>query len=146
MSLPDYKEHLTHSDADVEHIVARRVAALQMAHLEYALKETDVRVAELAATMNAKFDSILTAINARDLKLDICRSEVKAEIKLETHEDFLTKIGSMQMEKRIEDAISALDKKIDAIEVKFDKQWIKLTVAFTVISSVIAMIYKVSGF
>lgn len=129
--IPDQDSHIQLSDRlytpdDVQHLIAREVAKQQMAEIKAGLLDTNKKLLEVVSTFNAEIKALRELMAAAPIKVDECRADMRREIE----RDFQTAISAERMEHRIED-------RIDAVDAKVDKQWLKITVVLGTLSSLI---------
>lgn len=139
MGLPDQEPRDTYTHDEVQHIVAREWAKqeiLRLANGQMELQRTMIEVTGQNSAELKGLRELLTGFPSLvSEQVNRCRKDLRAEIENE----FPTKLESLRMEQRIEDKIgatdttlgkqiAALDKKVDSLEGKVDKQWLKITV------------------
>lgn len=134
--LPDQEQgSRLYSESDVQHIVAREVAKQQVRELQSGLLATNKTLADLTANFTTELKSVRELLQKQPDQIRECRVDLRREIE----KDFPNRLEMMDMENRIEDMISTgdagLSSQIAAINVKVDKQWLKITVTLSVISA-----------
>lgn len=150
MPLPaqDLKESYTADE--VQHLIAREWAKNEIISLRNGHMELQRQMIEVTGATNAELKSLRETLiefpNSVANQIAQCRRELREEIE----QDFPNKLEAIRMEQRIEDKIgdtdktlgkqiSDLDKKVDGINDKVERQWLKITV-------VVGTIVAVGGF
>ena len=118
----------------MKHLIEASKMQADIENLKVGQHETNSRVIALLGELAGDIKGLRVDLQNVPDKISVCRREMRREIE----QDFPNKLEALQMEQRIEEKISEtdktlgvqiseLDKKIDKIEVKFDKQWVKIT-------------------
>lgn len=147
MSLPPQEEKATYTADEVQHLIAREWARNEILTLKSAHMDLQKQMVDAVGSTNAELKSLrVTLVEFPALvanQIAQCRRDLRSEIE----QDFPTKLESVRMEQRIEDKIGEtdstlgrqigeLDKKVDSLEDKVERQWLKITV---VVGTIVAL-------
>lgn len=137
MSLPDQEMEEQLSDrlytaTEVEHLLARKMAAKQLAQLESGQLDLHKRLVDVVASFNAKFENLTNMISAQPAHVESCKVELRREIE----RDFPNRLEALQMEQRIEVRVAAVDDKVDKVDGKVEKMWLKIVVPISTIVAI----------
>ena len=121
------QEQKMYTEDDLNHIIARRVAKIQMDSLEGRISRNESDTNKGFSEMKAAIESLKETLQDSSLNIRKCRDELKKEIDDNfVYEDIF----------RLE--MSAMDKKID-------DQWKRITLAVVVASVTIQFAFKMWG-
>ena len=121
------QEQKMYTEDDLNHIIARRVAKIQMDSLEGRISRNESDTNKGFSEMKAAIESLKETLQDSSLNIRKCRDELKKEIDDNfVYEDIF----------RLE--MSAMDKKID-------DQWKRITLAVVVASVTIQFAFKLWG-
>ena len=133
--LPPQEEKDFYTMDEMQHVIAREVMKHRletfeqnMSLLHEQFKEGTVEVKTALATINENLKRQYSHI-----------SEVKAEIKREIDKDYVSEVKFIT-------ELAAVEKKVTQVEVKIDKQWIKISSMTSVSVIMIGAVAKVLGF
>lgn len=150
MPLPAQDMKESYTPDEVQHLIAREWAKNEILQLRNGHMELQRQMIEVTGATNAELKSLRETLiafpNTVASQIAQCRRDLREEIE----QDFPSKLEAISMEKRIEDKIgdtdktlgkqiSDLDKKVDGINDKVERQWLKITV-------VVGTIVAVGGF
>ena len=128
-ALPDHEKKAAYSEDDVQHIVAREMAKQQLVQLQNGQLETNKRLVEIVSEFRAELKGIKAMLDKTPESVDSCKADLKKEIR----EDHPDRIEMLRLERDILARIDALNNKVE-------KQWLKITVTLTVLTTVITII------
>jgi hypothetical protein len=139
MPLPPQDPKETYTLDEVQHMVAREMARADIERLKDGALAFQQQLIEIGGSTNAELKHLRESIQAFPVMVSSQITHCREDMRREIEKDFPSKIENNAMERRIEDKIdetdstlgkqiSELDKKVDKIEVKFDKQWLKITI------------------
>ena len=121
------QEQKMYTEDDLNHIIARRVAKIQMDSLEGRISRNESDTNKGFSEMKAAIESLKETLQDSSLNIRKCRDELKKEIDDNfVYEDIF----------RLE--MTAMDKKID-------DQWKRITLAVVVASVTIQIAFKLWG-
>ena len=121
------QEQKMYTEDDLNHIIARRVAKIQMDSLEGRISRNESDTNKGFSEMKAAIESLKETLQDSSLNIRKCRDELKKEIDDNfVYEDIF----------RLE--MTAMDKKID-------DQWKRITLAVVVASVTIQFAFKLWG-
>lgn len=116
-----------YTEDDLNHIIARRVAKIQMDNMEGRIVRNEGDMNKGFSVLQASIDSLKTTLNDSSSNIQKCREELKKEVgETFVYEDIF----------RLE--MKAMDKKID-------DQWKRITLAVVVASATIQFAFKLWG-
>ena len=128
-ALPDQEKKAAYSEDDVQHIVAREMAKQQLVQLQNGQLEINKRLVEIVSEFRAELKGIKAMLDKTPESVDSCKADLKKEIR----EDHPDRIEMLRLERDILARIDALNNKVE-------KQWLKITVTLTVLTTVITII------
>jgi len=129
MSLPDRDVQHTYTEAEMQHVVARKMAEQQLLQLQNGQLAIERKMVELVTGFNSKIESLIDMLQRQPEKMDKCRDDLKSEIK----EEYPSKMDLMILENHMKTENEKTNKKIDL-------QWIKITVVVGTVVSVITVL------
>jgi hypothetical protein len=129
MSLPDRDVQHTYTEAEMQHVVARKMAEQQILQLQNGQLAIERKMVELVTGFNSKIESLIDMLQRQPEKMDKCRDDLKNEIK----EEYPSKMDLMILENHMKTENEKTNKKIDL-------QWIKITVVVGTVVSVITVL------
>ena len=138
MAIPTQDVKDSYTIDEVQHLIAREWAKNEILSLKAGSIEFQKQLVEIGGATNAELKHLRETLQEFPTMVASQISHCREDIRREMTKDFPDRLEALDMEKRIEDKISEtdktlgvqineLDKKIDKIEVKFDKQWVKIT-------------------
>lgn len=145
--LANQEQKESYSYDEVQHLIAREWAKNEIVSLRNGALESQRQLIEITGSFNNEMKNFREMLTNFPENIAEQISRCRIEIRREIDKDFPNKIEAIHMEQRIENKIgdtdetlgkqiSALDKKVDGIEVKVDKQWAKITV---IVSTIVAI-------
>lgn len=117
----------TYSEEEVEHLVARQVAAHDIAHMRSAISSMVENFAKIDASIGSIYEKLDAKFTEMHDDIGHCRDDLRKEIE----RDFVTKPEFIT--------------RMNTVENKVDKQWIKITTAVSVAGMVIGVLAKMTG-
>lgn len=116
-----------YSEDDMNHIIARRIAKVQLDNLESRVSGIESNMNKGFSEIKAALDGLRDSVSASTASLSQCKDTLKKEIEKE----FVNKeVFHLEM--------TAMDKKID-------EQWKKIVLAVTVATVVIQFAFRIWG-
>lgn len=128
-ALPDHVAQDHYSASDVQHIVAREMAKQQLVQLQDGQLEINRKLVEIVSEFRAELKGIKAMLDKTPESVDSCKADLKKEIR----EDHPDRIEMLRLERDILARIDALDSKVE-------RQWLKITVTLTVLTTVLTII------
>ena len=131
--LPEYEidPGKQYSANDVNHIVARRIAQIQMDNISQRVNNNEYDMNKGFSEIKAAITALEKTIEGSSHNLYKCRNELKEEITQHMYDDFIHK-------ETFEREMQVMDKKID-------EQWKRITIAVVVAVTVLQIGFKVWG-
>jgi ElaB/YqjD/DUF883 family membrane-anchored ribosome-binding protein len=130
MSLPKQEPQESYTYDELQHVVAREVMKHRLSDLEVRLASHETSSSEIFADIRASLKTIEQKLSGvrQEFKedMDDCRKEFREEVHQEMRENYTHQREMSKMENR-------LDTKINAVEHKVDRNWIKVTTAVAVV-------------
>ena len=127
-----------YTESDVNHIVARRIAAEQHRELKDKVISNENDSIKMFADIRASLGAINEAIVAKSQEMMVCKTDIRKEIDGEFVSE---KIFNLEMA-RIE---NLMDTKMEGIEKSIKGQWKANAVTNTVLFMVLGFIFKIAG-
>ena len=116
-----------YSEDEIEHILARRMAAVQLVQLTDRVARNEGKTAELFSEIRATLKALQDSANTGMNHLYQCRTELRDEIESE----FVTK--------------TVFDLEMKRVETMIQAQWQKITIAVTASMLTIQLVFKFWG-
>lgn len=116
-----------YSEEEIEHLLARRMAAVQLEQLTDRVVRNESKTAELFSEIRGTLKALQESSNAGMSHLYQCRTELRDEIE----SDFVTK--------------TVFDLEMKRVEVMIQSQWQKITIAVTASILTIQLVFKFWG-
>jgi hypothetical protein len=113
-----------YTDADIEHIIARRMAAVQIDQLTDRVVRNEAKTAEIFSDIRATLKSLQDSSTSSASHLYQCRDELRNEIENE----FVTK--------------TVFDLEMKRVEAMIESQWQKITIAVSAVVLTIQIAFK----
>ena len=129
MSLPGREPQQTYTEAEMQHVVARKLAEQQILQLQSGQLAIERRMVELVTGFNSKIESLIDMLQKQPEKMEKCRDDLKNEIK----EEYPNKMDLLILENHMKTENEKTNKKIDM-------QWVKITVVVGTVVSVITVL------
>lgn len=135
----------------LSHLVESAAMKTDIEHIKSNQSELTHRLLVSIGELSGDIKAIRTEIQSVPDRIQACRLDMRREIE----KDFPDRVDALEMEKRIEKQVEGTDRKlseqlgnlntvlnrrIDQVETKVDKVWIKITTAITVIIMVAGMV------
>ena len=118
------QEGKTYTEEDIEHLLARRMAAVQLDQLTDRVARNEAKTAEVFSEIRATLRSLQDATNNGMSHLYQCRTELRDEIEAE----FVTK--------------TVFDLEMKRVETMIQAQWQKITIAVSAVVLTIQLVFR----
>ena len=127
MGLPPQEEKKTYTEDEIEHILARRMAAVQLDQLSDRVARGEVKNAEIFSEIRSSLKSLDASAATGMSQLYQCRQDLRDEIEAE----FVTKtVFNLEM-KRLEEMVQG--------------QWKTITIAVSVAVITVQLVFRFVG-
>jgi hypothetical protein len=127
MGIPPQEEKKTYTEAEIEHILARRMAAVQLDQLSDRVARNETKSAEIFTEIRTSLKSLSDSNTTNMNQLYQCRQDLRDEIEAE----FVTKtVFNLEM-KRLEEMVQG--------------QWKTITIAVSVAVITVQLVFKFIG-
>ena len=118
------REEKTYTEADIEHLLARRMAAVQLDQLTDRVVRNEAKTAELFSEIRAALKALQDSATNGMSHLYQCRTELRDEIESE----FVTK--------------TVFDLEMKRVETMIQSQWQKITIAVSAVVLTIQLVFR----
>ncbi len=108
MAIPNREDKSMYTSDEVDHIVARRVAAQQILELQNGHAELNRKLLELMNTIDTKLEKVYERVNGQPEQMNSCKTALKDEIK----GDHPTYADMIELEKEIKKEVVAVDSEV----------------------------------
>lgn len=131
----------------VEHLIDAARLKTEVDNLKSSVSDIQTQTVSALAGLAVKMDALTSALNVVPERIAACRTDVRREVE----RDFPTRPDAIEMEHRIEKKveegdkalahqISELSTKFVNLEGKVDRMWLKISVAVSVIGTVLVLL------
>ena len=131
--LPEYEidPNKTFSADDVNHIVARRIAQVQMENINQRVNSNESDMIKGFSELKAAIGNLEKTIEHSSHSLYKCRNELKDEMNTQMFSEFVHK--------------ETFDREMKVLDGKVDEQWKRITLAVVVAMAVLQIAFKLWG-